>query len=414
MRKLFLLLAVSALNVYAQDVIVKKDGSTILSKVLEVNPNDVKYKKFSNQNGPTYTIDKSELMSINYQNGEHENFNNASTTPTTQASSSSARYIQKPADARNAELISLYNKYYSPTKEMRKSKSKTKFYTLIFGVMSSSVMSNEDIEMTFVRDFFDVEGLMGHVICYINIKNKTDKTIYIDKGNCFKMYQDGTYYCYYAPTEQMTVTQGGGSGASLGLGSVAGALGIGGAVGQLASGISVGGGSSHSVSTTYTQQRFIVIPPHANKNLSEEKAVYTKGAGTIFSGLEYEMVDKAENFNISELSQGLFSYSNFVVHLRDVNPKEYDLKLQKGLKKGDVIEYNENNSPYSRAYILTYSTDEDFHTYSSLKAEVYLHEIIGTDEQWKNKFNKGSTCLSEDNIEGVNPYMIEGSYVADK
>ena len=171
MRKLFLLLAVSALNVYAQDVIVKKDGSTILSKVLEVNPNDVKYKKFSNQNGPTYTIDKSELMSINYQNGEHENFNNASTTPTTQASSSSARYIQKPADARNAELISLYNKYYSPTKEMRKSKSKTKFYTLIFGVMSSSVMSNEDIEMTFVRDFFDVEGLMGHVICYINIKN---------------------------------------------------------------------------------------------------------------------------------------------------------------------------------------------------------------------------------------------------
>lgn len=40
----------------AQDVIVKKDGSTIVSKVLEVNTDNIKYKKFSNQNGPTYTI----------------------------------------------------------------------------------------------------------------------------------------------------------------------------------------------------------------------------------------------------------------------------------------------------------------------------------------------------------------------
>lgn len=38
----------------AQDVIVKRDGSTIISKVLEVNTGDIKYKKFSNQGGPTY------------------------------------------------------------------------------------------------------------------------------------------------------------------------------------------------------------------------------------------------------------------------------------------------------------------------------------------------------------------------
>jgi len=40
--------------VFAQDVIVKKDGSTILAKVLEVNTDNIKYKKHSNQNGPTY------------------------------------------------------------------------------------------------------------------------------------------------------------------------------------------------------------------------------------------------------------------------------------------------------------------------------------------------------------------------
>lgn len=65
-----IILCTYAMAVYAQDVIVKKDGSTILSKILEVNPNDVKYKKFSNPNGPTYTIIKSEIMSINYENGD--------------------------------------------------------------------------------------------------------------------------------------------------------------------------------------------------------------------------------------------------------------------------------------------------------------------------------------------------------
>ena len=62
------------LSAFGQDVIVKKDGSTILSKVLEVNIDNIKYKKFSNQNGPTYTISKSDLLSINYENGEKDDF----------------------------------------------------------------------------------------------------------------------------------------------------------------------------------------------------------------------------------------------------------------------------------------------------------------------------------------------------
>ena len=58
----------------AQDVIVKKDGSTILSKVTEVGTSEVKYKKWSNKEGPTYVINISELLSINYENGEKDSF----------------------------------------------------------------------------------------------------------------------------------------------------------------------------------------------------------------------------------------------------------------------------------------------------------------------------------------------------
>lgn len=56
----------------AQDVIVKKDNSTILSKVVEINSTDIKYKKWSNQDGPMYSISRQEVKSINYQNGEVE------------------------------------------------------------------------------------------------------------------------------------------------------------------------------------------------------------------------------------------------------------------------------------------------------------------------------------------------------
>lgn len=71
---LFLFFILCSATVFAQDVIVKKDGSTILSKVLEVNQNEVKYKNYNNLNGPTYTISKSELQAINYQNGAKDTF----------------------------------------------------------------------------------------------------------------------------------------------------------------------------------------------------------------------------------------------------------------------------------------------------------------------------------------------------
>ena len=70
---LFLLLLCSA-SISAQDIIVKKDGSTILSKVIEIGSTEIKYKKFSNLNGPTYSITKVEILSINYENGEKESF----------------------------------------------------------------------------------------------------------------------------------------------------------------------------------------------------------------------------------------------------------------------------------------------------------------------------------------------------
>lgn len=58
----------------AQDVILKKDNTTVLSKVLEITSTEIKYKKWSNQEGPIYSINRSEVTRINFQNGDVEQF----------------------------------------------------------------------------------------------------------------------------------------------------------------------------------------------------------------------------------------------------------------------------------------------------------------------------------------------------
>ncbi len=70
----FMLFTLAINSVKAQDVIVKKDGNTILANVLEVNESTIKYKRQSNLDGPTYSIAIAEIMSINYNNGEKDDF----------------------------------------------------------------------------------------------------------------------------------------------------------------------------------------------------------------------------------------------------------------------------------------------------------------------------------------------------
>lgn len=64
---------------YAQDTIRTISGDEIIAKVLEVNNKEIKYKKTSNINGPTYLLKKNEIISITYTNGETEVLLNSKT-----------------------------------------------------------------------------------------------------------------------------------------------------------------------------------------------------------------------------------------------------------------------------------------------------------------------------------------------
>ncbi|MBP5677415.1 MAG: hypothetical protein J6W88_02830 [Bacteroidales bacterium] len=85
MKRLFLLLSVLILMFFstsAQDLITLKNGTDIKAKVLEVNPTDVTYKLYTNPDGPTYKILRSDILLIRYENGTNEVFDDNSHSPT--------------------------------------------------------------------------------------------------------------------------------------------------------------------------------------------------------------------------------------------------------------------------------------------------------------------------------------------
>jgi tetratricopeptide (TPR) repeat protein len=63
----------------AQDKIYKTDRTIVLSKVLKISDSEIEYKKFSNLNGPSYMLSKSEVTTIQYENGEIESFSQPKT-----------------------------------------------------------------------------------------------------------------------------------------------------------------------------------------------------------------------------------------------------------------------------------------------------------------------------------------------
>ena len=69
---LFILLTFFTLNLFAQDTIVLRDASEIIAKVENIGVSEVTYKKWNNQDGPTYQILKENIFYIKYANGEKD------------------------------------------------------------------------------------------------------------------------------------------------------------------------------------------------------------------------------------------------------------------------------------------------------------------------------------------------------
>ena len=252
--------------VSAQDVIVKKDGSTILSKVLEVNSADIKYKKFSNPNGPTYSIEKIEIQSINYENGDIDKFEETNSNLSyNNAISTKHSYKDNGEDGliNNTTINDWNNKPFTYTGDVKQKEAKYQYRVL--NVHKDSKVANRDVKIEVVHNTTYYEKFSGKKVLTTEMglafANNSDEIIYIDLANCF--FRSGHSAKSYFVNSSTEITKGKNIGAGVNAGAITGAMGIGGVVGQIANGVNVGGGKSSSTSVITYSERIIAVAPHS-------------------------------------------------------------------------------------------------------------------------------------------------------
>ena len=139
----------------AQDVIVTKDSKRINAKVTEVNVDNVRYKNFDNQDGPVYTLLKSDIDFIVYQNGRVETFKKESLK------------ISEPAKASSGEYYSCLQKNeYDILNEM---KVNNRFLYQRY----SSGMSMRSGAVTLI--LFGILGTGGGIVTLVNDAKEAEK-----------------------------------------------------------------------------------------------------------------------------------------------------------------------------------------------------------------------------------------------
>lgn len=213
-------------------------------------------------------------------------------------------------DDKNQKVIRRYNRCHyrlTPAQTLLSHSGKSKDFTAIFGVKTNSLMSNDDVEINFLKKWVDdpIYNDKENRVYFVEIKNKTSDTIFIDRSRCFRMDSDGSRYCYYDSLKRQDAN---------------------------------------------STKKMMAIPPHDKRNLTDYR--WVKHA----DGNYIEIVEYPEEFLWNLNAAGM--YEGFV---------NYD----------EVKYFTEENSPYYRTFLIAYSKEPDFATYSLAKINFYIREIIG-------------------------------------
>lgn len=363
----------------AQDVIVKKDGTTILAKVIAVGDDVVEYKKHSNLNGPTYKVNVDKLLSVNYENGEKDTFESVAANPAAGGSDmvsfgkSSADVVEK-----NRQLIAAYNSV-TPKWTAKQKDNDAKHLLNVVRLAENSVLENDDVKLEITLGDVAYDKLLAEKLVFVDyssgknaklqyavdmyqnyalgvkVQNKTNHTIYIDLGNTFQT-RSGEAQAYYVPSSTVT-SNGSTAGGSVNLGSIAGAVGIGGALGTLAGGVNVGGANSTTVSKVEYAQRVLAIPPMSSKML-DLKLLFDDSPNA------YRYVVQKDK------STSRFRCFTAV--------GQFD-----GLKVGDIIHWSPDNTMMNWGFYLSYAFDEACSQQAAVHFDMYVSDSYGITQKMK-------------------------------
>jgi len=151
----------SSVTMFAQDIILLKNGNDIQAIVQEVGINDVKYKRFDNPNGPNYMLKKSEVFMIRYANGTKDVFtDNANPSVTTPLVSTGSQ----PSIQNNKGEV--YSSFWGAVKYRSNNKKLTQqeFEDLMYATPETSNLYKSARSINTVATIFSAiaGGLLGY------------------------------------------------------------------------------------------------------------------------------------------------------------------------------------------------------------------------------------------------------------
>lgn len=234
--------------VSAQDILVTHSGDVIKAYETEVGPTSVYFKGSDSADTPLQKIALSELLVIKYEDGRklvvgEDSVHHQSVSQNTTIASE---------DQENDRLISEKN---SVTVSIPNGNPKKKASVLFCQckVLPESILANSEVEMSIVSTCYRPDTHNPCLVAsdnafLISLKNKTDRTIYVDLGNSFVIRGNVSSVCYVPSTTSTGTSSSVASSISI---PVAGAM--------------LGRSTSTFSSTSVSTQRIAAIPPKSEQ-----------------------------------------------------------------------------------------------------------------------------------------------------
>jgi len=370
-------------QVAAQETIITSNGDILSVWDVEIGSNSIFYK-LKADDASSLKINKSDVLMIKYSNGRVERIDMSSENESTLRPASSTSSTTIESSAINSKLIDEFNSRnisYSG-KDIGK---KWSSIVALLGIKAGSVIETQEVKIDYIMKLYlEEHNLTGKTlkrskIIDVNeeyepewdtklyrlvavLKNKTNRTLYIDLANSYLLL-NGEAHPYYVPTA-ISQTTGTSSGVGVNMGAVTGAMGVGGSLGTLANGVNVSSGSANYNTTITYSQRIVSIPPMASITLDPQDI----GQGMIY-GVDGKMKWKSFNVVLQSTIPYLLS-QNFVVQKKNIY-------VFQDLKRGTKIDIPEPTSESPLATYFTYSFSEDISNPSFVRTDLYVRQLVG-------------------------------------
>lgn len=383
-RVIITILVCNLYNIAFADHILLRNGKSLEVHNIEVSENYIFYNDI-NKDAPIKKLNRGEVYAVKIGDNDIVQLQNNSTHSIYNIPIKNDKTTAKISEDNERLKFQYTSSDYTSTKKEKKKAARS--VILFYGLTDDSVISTEDIEVSFESGWFrertwynlnsekrnNVWAFSTQV--KIIITNKTDQPIYIDLTRSYRNGNLAGYRSFYDGTQTTSST---GSAYNIGFGIRP---------------ILLGSTEYNGNTLTKGQLPIITIPPKARINLPPYQVLTPNN----------EVYDRFDSFSSMNGKEIASSFSDLNVYGKKI--------------------FEEDSSPVNVYYSFTYSKHQDFKETNTFDFKFfakqaigipplvqYMSGVTGRDPLKEIRDIDNKTIIGSINIEEISPTSIKGSY----